>query len=158
MKNNQEEYRNGGVHLKKLSRDDLTVVGTDFHVNGERHTVSVPYHFNEEEEAGMVYDENGNGWFEEDIDELNVYYVLIRTDAEDNDRNTNVEIYHTREAAYDAMVKDALEKGGYSSLEKLVEAAEWGEAGFSDDNTWVNEPGSAYSWFQWNIVEAKIKD
>ena len=62
------------------------------------------------------------------------------------------ESYHkTKQEAIDAMVKDMIISTPYESLDEIIEAADTGECGFSDDEAWAetNQCGTG----QWKIIE-----
>ncbi len=59
--------------------------------------------------------------------------------------------YPTKKEAINAMVADIIILTGYETLEEIIEAADAGECGFSDDEAWAetNQCGTG----QWKIVE-----
>ena len=62
--------------------------------------------------------------------------------------------YKTKQEAIDAMIQDMILMTSYASLDEIIDAADSGECGFSDDESWAetNQSGAG----QWKIV--KIPD
>ncbi len=60
-------------------------------------------------------------------------------------------LYATKKEAIDAMVEDMIISTPYESLDEIVDAANSGECGFSDDESWAetNQHGTG----EWKIVE-----
>ena len=62
------------------------------------------------------------------------------------------ESYHkTKQEAIDAMIKDMIISTPYESLDEIIEAADAGECGFSDDEAWAET--NQHETGQWKIVE-----
>ena len=61
--------------------------------------------------------------------------ILITVDQETLD--LSVEKFPSAEAAHDEMLKQMLDQSDYNSEEELVDAANAGEAGYSDDEAWA---------------------
>lgn len=59
--------------------------------------------------------------------------------------------YVTKQEAVDAMVDDILLMTKYDSLDEIVKASENDEAGFSDDEAWVET--EQFGTGQWKIVK-----
>ncbi len=59
--------------------------------------------------------------------------------------------YPTKKEAIDAMVADIILLTGYKTLEEIIDAANAGECGFSDDEAWAET--SQCGTRQWKIVE-----
>ncbi len=77
--------------------------------------------------------------------------ILITVDQETLD--LSVEKFPSVEAAHDEMLKQMLDQSDYNSEEELVDAANAGEAGYSDDEAWAVSRKSC-GIVVWKIVAA----
>ena len=89
-------------------------------------------------------------------------YLAEKTEKEDskmfqlisvtrNELEIAESFYESKEAAHKAMIEDILISTSYESLEEIIEEADAGLCGFSDDEAWAetNQNGTG----QWKIVE-----
>ena len=76
-------------------------------------------------------------------------FLLISTDR--SELNIVTEKFATKKAAHEAMLKEILDQSDYASVEELVDAANVGEAGYSDDEAWIHHSSS--DTIVWRIVE-----
>ena len=76
-------------------------------------------------------------------------YVLISTTRDDLEISES--FHETKEAARQAMIDDIILLTDYESLDEIIEEADAGLCGFSDDDAWAetNQCGTG----QWKIVE-----
>jgi len=65
--------------------------------------------------------------------------------------NIEVSYYNTKKEAIDAMAEDIILMTDYKSLDEIIEAADAGECGFSDDDAWVET--NQFGTGQWQIEE-----
>ena len=74
-------------------------------------------------------------------------FILISVTRSELDINTS---YHkTKKAAIDAMVKDIISITNYKSLDEIINDANAGLCGFSDDEAWAETKD--YDTAQWHI-------
>lgn len=59
--------------------------------------------------------------------------------------------YNTRKEAHQAMIDDIILSTDYNNLEEIIEAANAGLCGFSDDEAWAET--NQFGTGQWNIIE-----
>ncbi len=80
-------------------------------------------------------------------------YVLISVTR--SELNITESFYATKQEAINAMKEDMELSCGFESLDEIIEAANRGEAGFSDDEAWAetNDQGTG----QWKIIELPIQ-
>ena len=89
-------------------------------------------------------------------------YLAEKTDEEDskmfqlisvtrNELEIVVSFYESKEAAHKAMIGDILISTSYESLEEIIEEADAGLCGFSDDEAWAETMQNGTG--QWKIVE-----
>ncbi len=74
-------------------------------------------------------------------------YILISTTRDELEICTS--FYDTQKEAYDAMVADILLMTEYETLEEIIDAANAGECGFSDNDAWAET--NQFGTGQWNI-------
>ena len=68
-----------------------------------------------------------------------------------HDELTIIATFHkTKEEAHEAMVQDILKSTQYSTVDEIVEAADEGLCGFSDDEAWAETRYQGTG--QWSIV------
>ena len=75
-------------------------------------------------------------------------YILITIDRVNLD--PECEEFSSAKAAHDEMLKQILDQSNYNSVEELVDAANAGEAGYSNDEAWISH--SSYDTIVWKIV------
>ncbi len=80
-------------------------------------------------------------------------YALISTDRDE--LNIVTQFFNTQKEAHNTMVKEILEETYYESVADIVDAADAGECGFSDNDAWAE--GRGYGTVQWNIVKVPEK-
>ena len=79
-------------------------------------------------------------------------YILISTNKMDMEISTR--FYKTKNQAIDAMTEDIISMTDYKNLNEIIEAANSGECGLSDDNAWIES--HQYDTVVWKIT--KIPD
>lgn len=80
-------------------------------------------------------------------------FILVSTTREELDINTS---YHdTKKEAIDAMTQDIILLTQYNSLDEIIDAANAGECGFSDDDAWAET--NQFGTGQWKIEEIPDK-
>lgn len=77
-------------------------------------------------------------------------YILITTDRVNLDLTS--EEFPSAKAAHDEMLNQILDQSDYNSVEELVDAANAGEAGYSNDEAWISH--SSYDTIVWKIIAA----
>ena len=60
------------------------------------------------------------------------------------------DFYKTKKEAHDAMIKSIMQVTDYKTLEEIIDAANAGNAGFSDDDAWAETKQSGIG--QWKII------
>ena len=58
--------------------------------------------------------------------------------------------YKTKKEAHNAMIKGIMQVTDYKTLEEIIDAANAGNAGFSDDDAWAENKQSGIG--QWKII------
>ena len=58
--------------------------------------------------------------------------------------------YKTKKEAHDAMIKGIMQVTDYKTLEEIIDAANAGNAGFSDGDAWAETKQSGIG--QWKII------
>ncbi len=76
-------------------------------------------------------------------------YLLISTDRVDLEITTLT--FPSLKEAHDKMLKEILNYSDYNSVDELIEAADDGEAGYSDRDAWISH--SSCDTIVWKIVE-----
>ena len=79
-------------------------------------------------------------------------YALISTNRMDMKISTR--FYKTRNQAIDAMTEDIISMTDYKNLDEIIEVANSGECGFSDNDAWIES--HKYDTVIWKIT--KIPD
>ena len=62
--------------------------------------------------------------------------------------------YKTKKEAHDAMIKGIMQVTDYKTLEEIIDSANAGNAGFSDDDAWAETKQSEIG--QWKIVQVQV--
>lgn len=55
--------------------------------------------------------------------------------------------------AHDEMLKEILDQSSYENVDELIDAANAGEAGYSDDEAWISHPSC--DTIVWKIISVK---
>ena len=76
-------------------------------------------------------------------------YVLISTTRDELEICTS--FHETQEQAHQAMIEDIIISTDYESVEDIIDAANAGLAGFSDNDAWAET--NQFGTGQWNIVK-----
>ena len=74
--------------------------------------------------------------------------ILISTDRMNLEITTKK--FASKKQAHEAMLAEVLDQGKYESVEELIDAANAGEAGFSDDEAWIRH--NTCDTIVWKII------
>lgn len=58
--------------------------------------------------------------------------------------------------AHDEMLKEILDQSSYENVDELIDAANAGEAGYSDDEAWISH--LSYDTIAWKIISVEVPD
>lgn len=81
-------------------------------------------------------------------------YILISTNRTELDITTKE--FSSMKEAHDEMLKEILDQSIYENVDELIDAANAGEAGYSDDEAWISH--LSCDTIAWKIISVKVPD